>query len=97
MIEHRDHGRQILELEYQILNEQMNQLLKSRASDRHSVEEIHRWRSDLSARRSPADLIQHLAQSESLICLHAQTSDFRNQYRRLQTRMADLGQRLGYW
>ncbi len=101
MVEDRDspqpHARRMLELEYQVFNQQITQLLESRAFERRSIDEINLWWRDCSAKRSRADLLRHLSQCESLLRLHAQTSDFRDQYRCLQTRLAELGQQLGYW
>ncbi len=97
MVELPDQGRRMLEFEYQALNQEITQLLESRAFEQRAVEEINRWWGDLAERRSPSDLSDHLSQAESLLCLHTQTSEFRDHYRRLQKRMAELGQRLGYW
>lgn len=97
MVEHRDRERRILEIEYQTLNQEITTLLESRAFERRSVEEINRLWLDLSSGRIEDDLLHHLAHCESLLSLHVQTSNFRNHYRRLQSRMAELGQRLGYW
>jgi hypothetical protein len=97
LIELPDPGRRMLEFEYQALNQEITQLLETRAFEQRAVEEINRWWADLAQRRSPSELREHLSQSESLLCLHTQTSEFRDHYRRLQTRMAELGQQLGYW
>ena len=97
MVELPDQGRRMLESEYQALNQEITQLLESRAFEQRAVEEISRWWGALAERRSPSDLSEHLSQSESLLCLHTHTSEFRDHYRRLQTRMAELGHQLGYW
>jgi hypothetical protein len=97
MVEDRDQGKRILEIEYQALSQEINQLMESRALERRSIDEINHWWSDLSTKRSPEDLLRHLSECESLMRLHSQTSGFQDQYRCLKTRLAELGQQLGYW
>ena len=97
MVEDRDQRRRILETEYQTLSQEITSMIESRAFECRSMDEITHWCCDLSEKRSGTDLLRHLSECESLIRLHAQTSGFQDQYRRLQTRLAELGQQLGYW
>ncbi len=90
-------GKQILESEYLVLAQQMTQLLESRVIEREYIEAIHRWWTGLAPSGSTSSLWQLTSESESLLRLNTQTSDFRDRYRLLQRRMSELGQKLGYW
>ncbi len=100
--------RRDLEYDYLALSYQMTHLLESRTRERAVLNEISHWVGNLSKvplHRLPVadgkkleDLTRTiLSEADSVIRLGMQTSAFRDQFRGLQKRMAELGRHLGYW
>lgn len=103
-----DDVRRDLEYDYLALSYQMTHLMESRTRERAVLDEISRWVGELgdsSLHRLPVaeskKLIELtriiLSEADSVVRLGIQTSAFRDQFRVLQQRMAELGRHLGYW
>jgi DNA repair exonuclease SbcCD ATPase subunit len=88
--------RQRIEQDYQAVDAEIAELREERARGLAAIDELE-WMMNEVRRRGGGEMEELLGEVESFLRLALQTSDYRERYRALHGRLAELGKELGYW
>jgi DNA repair exonuclease SbcCD ATPase subunit len=88
--------RQRIERDYQAVDAEIARLREKRERGLAAIDELQ-WMMNEVRRRGGGEMEELLEEVESFLRLALQTSDYRDRYRALHGRLAELGKRLGYW